>query len=954
MAVVLAMFLSTLVLAMGRPAAAVGDDECIDNPFGDRSIYLRGGFSSWGAIPEYELAYNCNRFELQLELTGTNSFKVADANWSGDADFGGGTGGSDLVPGEPLPLAIGGSNLTAEFSGTQRVVLDVSESSTTPTLTIYACPPPPLGDALLGAIGTFNDGEPAPEDYFLYSCDAYYLNLDAEGSHEFTIADPIDESTSFGAPAGETAVLTEGEPYELTRATEQDGVGDLSFEFTGEHTLRLAFDGSTDAPVLTVTEQTWTNPGIAIPVTDPVARSVDYDSRDEAHKAPFGATVAGTAVELALEAAPGVDSVTLVLEDRLLEGNQEVLEYLDATRIPMTRTAGTETDRWSVTHAFDEIGVYGYYFEVVIGDETFVFHNNATSIYWTLERGAGGVGQIAVPPEDDSSIRRYRHTVYSPDYTVPDYAPDIVYYYVFPERFRNGDPANDPTVGEDTYLGGPIELHENWLDAPYVPGSGDGSDEQFNNDFFGGDLAGLTEKLDYLIELGVNTLYVNPIFEAGSNHKYDTADYMNIDSAFGSTEDFVELTEQAEQRGLRVILDTSLNHTGSDSVYFDRYENFEGTGAFEGATIQPDSPYADWYTFNPEAENPDQQYEGWVGISTLPNLTESDSWKDFAYRNDDSVMKYWLDQGADGWRMDVTPWVSDEFWREWRDEIKAHDPEALTVAETWFDSSKYFLGDTFDSTMNYIFRNAIVDFAGGSDAGEAYENIEHMREAYPPQAFYALMNLLSTHDAARVVYQFGYTGESTPSAQETEAKARLRLAVLFQMTFPGSPTVYYGDEVGVTGGEDPRNRATYPWEDEGGDPDEALLEDFQELIALRNETDVLRRGSISAPLYTDDNMIVLSREYEGVHAITAYNNDTERQEVTVDLPDGWEGTAFTDALTGESVVADGGTLTLTVPALFGSVLITADEVPVVPPVTPPVTPPAPPATPVPQTPHFTG
>ncbi|GEK23060.1 glycoside hydrolase family 13 protein [Cellulomonas xylanilytica] len=927
-AAVAAVALALLVGVTSSPApATAADGPCIDNPFGDRAIYLRGGFSSWNALPEYQMVYDCNQFELLLELSGTSSFKVADATWSADADFGGGSAGSELVAGEPLPLALHGSNLTFAFDGTQQVVLDVSTSAQSPTLTITQCPAPPLGDALLALSGSPNGGRPAPADYFVYSCDAYYLNVDLDGTQTFTIADPLGPpAATFGAPDAEHDVVTAGEPFPLVSAEEVGQVTPLEFEFAGEHTLRVGFEGEDAAPVLTIGDRTFVNPGIPLPVTDPVLRRVRFDSRDPSFKSPFGANPTGTPIEFAIEAPAGLDAATLVLETRVLEGNQEVLEYRDPVRIPLTRQPAADVERWTASYTFENASVYGYYVELVNGERTYVYENNTDTIYWTLERGSGGVGRVDFLPTDRSEIRRYRHTAYSPDFTVPDWAADAVYYYVFPERFRNGDPANDPRPDQDTYLDGPVEVHEDWLDTPWVPGEGDGSttdDDQYNNDFFGGDLTGIIQKLDYLDDLGVNTLYINPIFEAGSNHKYDTADYLQVDDSFGTNRDVSRLTREAEKRGMRVILDTSLNHTGSDSVYFDRYANFDELGAFEDATITPSSPYADWYRFFPEETEPDGQYAGWAGVSTLPELTESDSFKDFAFRGPDSVMRTWQERGVDGWRMDVAPWVSDQFWREWRTAVKATDPEALTIAETWFDASKYFLGDTFDSTMNYIFRNSILDYADGRDAGEVYENIELMREQYPPQAFQALMNLLSTHDSARALYQFGYTGTSTPPEQVAEAKQRLRLAVLFQMTFPGAPTVFYGDEVGVTGGEDPFNRATYPWADEGGTPDTALLDDVKQLIALRNDHEVLRRGSLGAPSHVDEHLIVLQREHDGVRAVTAYNNDTEAHDVAVTVPAGDQ--AYTDALTGTVVSPVDGTLSVTVPALGGVVLITGEE-----------------------------
>jgi glycosidase len=912
--------------AAASPTAAAVDGPCVANPFGNRPLYLKGGFNGWSADPAFQFAYNCNRFELTADVSGTSDFKVADATWSADADFGGGAAGSQVAAGVPLQLALRGSNLTFAFDGVQQITLDISQSSTTPTLTVTPCPRNPLGDALLGLSGDFNGLTPAPADYFLYSCDGYYLNVDLQGPHEFTIGDPIGApETHLGAADSSHNVVTAGQAFPLVSAADVRAPANLRFDFTGEHTIKVAFAGAGQRPTLTITGRSWVNPGIPVPVTDTVARRVRYDSRQPQFKAPYGAVTTNQKIRFTLEAPRGVSAATLVVETRRVDGPEELIEYLTPVRLPMTRARAGDLDRWTAAYRFGQKNVYGYYFELSTGGQQYVYQNNDDSIYWTKERGSFGVGQIAFRPAAGTGIRRYRQTVYSRDYKVPSWAADAVYYYIFPERFRNGNTANDPRAGQDTYLDGPVEFHQNWLDKPYVPGDADGStadDSVFNNDFFGGDLAGITSKLDYLKRLGVNTLYINPIFEAGSNHKYDTADYLNVDDNFGTNADLSRLTREAKARGIRVILDTSLNHSGSDSVYFDRYANHPGVGAFENATIRPDSPWADWYRFAPGETDPDRQYTGWVGQPTLPELVETNSFKNFAFRAPDSVMNTWLDRGTAGWRMDVTPWVSDQFWREWRSSIKAHRPDALTVAETWFDSAKYFLGDTFDSTMNYIFRNALIDYAAGRNAAQAYQSIELMREAYPPQAFYALMNLLSTHDVARTLFELGYTGPDNSPQQVTEAKQRLRLAVLFQMTFPGSPAVFYGDEVGVTGGADPFNRATYPWADAGGHPDNALLADFQQLISLRNHNTILRRGSIDAPAHLDQNVIVLTRSYQHERAITAFNNSNTARQVTVQLPRGDPHRVYRDAITGRRYVAAHGTLTLTVPPLYGSVLLT--------------------------------
>jgi cyclomaltodextrinase / maltogenic alpha-amylase / neopullulanase len=524
-------------------------------------------------------------------------------------------------------------------------------------------------------------------------------------------------------------------------------------------------------------------------------------------------------------------------------------------------------------------------------------------------------------PAAIGTVRRFRQTVYAADFKVPDWASDVVYYYVFPERFRNGDKRNDPQPGVAKYHDGSVELHKTWNEPPFKPGDGK-SDERYNNDFFGGDLAGLIDKLDYIRELGANTIYMTPVFRAASNHKYDTADYKQIDPGFGSNADFERLTREAARRGLRVIPDTSLNHVGQDSRYFDRFGNFADAGAFEGGRINPRSPYASWFSFDASQKDADKQYKGWVGISDLPELDKaSPAWRNFAYRDRDSVMKFWLDRGAAGWRMDVAPWVPDDFWREWRAEIKRHKPDALTVAETWFDSSKYFLGDMFDSTMNYVFRNAVLEYAAGGKAADLVAHLEAIREAYPPQAHAALMNLLSTHDAPRALHQFGWHEDTKDDAKIAEAKRRLLLAVFFQMTYPGAPTIYYGDEVGVTGGEDPYNRATYPWEDEGGTPDKALLAEFRKLTALRHAHPILRRGESFAPLFVSDSVVVMARRLNSQWALVAVNNARTAQRVTISLPAGGSVSALHDPLGGSAPQVTKGQLTIEVDPLSGRLLI---------------------------------
>lgn len=760
---------------------------------------------------------------------------------------------------------------------------------------------------------------------FQYHCNAYVLNVNLTGVHEFRITDErSSDAMTFGAAPKTSLMLQPDLPAVVVSGLGARGLGNLKFNFAGDQTIRLTFAGAgeprAENATITIGPNSFVDPANS-PVENTAARTLSFNSRASTDKHPFGAVTAGSEIEFDLGAGVGVSAATLVVQKRRLEGPQEVLDYTDVARVPLTRNKQGDGERWHASYRFGQIGVYGYYFEVDIAGKTYIYENNADTIYWTRELGSNGRGVVAALA-DPRRIRRFRQTVYLADYHVPDWARDVVFYYIFPERFRNGDPGNDPKPGVDTYHDKPVEFHSNWLDKPYLPRSGDGSDDVYGNDFFGGDIAGIIQNLDYIADLGANTIYTTPMFRAASNHKYDTADYKNIDPHFGSNDGFLQLAREAAKRGIRIVLDTSLNHSGSDSIYFDRYAKYPGLGAFKGEKIQPDSPYASWYRFDPSQTNPDRQYRGWVGAQDLPELNKgSPSYREFAFGASDSVMKLWLDRGAAGWRMDVAPWVPDDFWRAWRGAVKQHRPDALTIAETQFDASKFFLGDEFDSTMNYIFRNAVQDYANGVDARTIYRNIELMRENYPPQAFYALMNLLSTHDSARALFEFGYRDERADAATIALAKQRLRLAVFFQMTFPGAPALLYGDEVGVTGGEDPFNRVTYPWPDRGGKPDTALLADYKKLIKLRKDNAVLRHGTLDAPIHIDDHLIVLIR-HDGAHwAIVATNNDKLPHETTVKLPDDLKSVRFVDALSGGKSVAEDGSLKMMVPALFGTVLV---------------------------------
>jgi glycosidase len=268
--------------------------------------------------------------------------------------------------------------------------------------------------------------------------------------------------------------------------------------------------------------------------------------------------------------------------------------------------------------------------------------------------------------------------------------------------------------------------------------------------------------------------------------------------------------------------------------------------------------------------------------------------------------------------MDVAPWVPDDFWREWRKAVKAADPEAITIAETWFDASKHLSGDMFDSTMNYIFRNAVIDYVKGGSAKAMMANLELIREVYPVEAQFALMNLLSSHDVARTLHVLGYEDEKTSPARIAEAKQRFKLAVFLQMTHPGSPAIYYGDEVGVTGGDDPYNRGPFPWADLGGKPDEAMHAYFKQLTSMRNQHAVLRHGEAIAPLFVDEQVVVMARRLGSTWALVALNNAGTDKAVRVAVPAMAQSVRWKPLLEATPLKVVDGQLVLNIPALQGA------------------------------------
>ena len=604
--------------------------------------------------------------------------------------------------------------------------------------------------------------------------------------------------------------------------------------------------------------------------------STYFDSRDPACKSPFGAVPCGTEVSFA---------VFCTDEENIVSGALHVTEEFAGREqtVPLTLSGGA----WRCVYAAPRRPELAWY-------------------RFSLRRRSG----------ETVTLAQRQLTVYEEYGAAPDWFGRGVSYQIFPDRFcrsRVPDPAG--LVGDRT-------MHENWQDTPeFRP---DERGEIRNRDFFGGDLAGIISKLDYLKRLGVTTLYLNPIFEAASNHRYNTADYMAIDPMLGTAEDFRALCREAHARGMRVLLDGVFNHTGSASRYF----NADGFYPELGAAQSKDSPYYNWYHFT---HWPDS-YDAWWGIKTLPAVEENQaSYRDFIIRSEDSVVRHWLRCGADGWRLDVADELPDDFIAELRQAMDAEKPDCLLLGEVWEDGSnkiaydrrrKYLLGRETHGLMNYPFRTAALDWLCGGDAAAFRESMEQLRENYPSPAFYSAMNFLSTHDTPRILTLLG--GEPTPADKAERAAARLSpagrelarrrlmLGALLLYTFPGSPTVYYGDEAGMEGYEDPLNRRAFPW----GAEDEELLRWYRKLGQLRGGRPSLQRGDICY-LYADGSGLALRRQWDGEVTTAAMNSGKEPLTMTLS----WPHPIATDAMTGQQFLADHGTVRLILPPVSGVLLV---------------------------------
>ena len=453
---------------------------------------------------------------------------------------------------------------------------------------------------------------------------------------------------------------------------------------------------------------------------------------------------------------------------------------------------------------------------------------------------------------------RWQLTVYDDSRPTPAWFGRGITYQIFPDRFcrtRVPDPAG--MVGDRV-------VHQDWDDTPVWRPDTQGIIR--NNDFFGGSLAGITSRLDYLQSMGVGTLYLCPIFESDSNHRYDTADYRRIDPMLGTEEDFRTLCREAGCRGIRVMLDGVFNHTGSNSRYF----NAQGFYPELGAAQSRESQYYNWYSFHPWPED----YDAWWGIKTLPAVQESaDSYRRFIIRDGDSVVRHWLRQGASGWRLDVADELPDDVLRDMRAAAKAADPDSVLLGEVWEDAvtkvsygerRQYALGDALDSVMNYPLRDALVAFLTGRSTARALADLLlSQRLNYPQPLYYALMNLTASHDVARTRSALALdfdprsrTRAELAALEITDAMAargaQLQvLAAAVQFWLPGIPSIYYGDEAGMQGLCDPFNRAPLQM------CDTQMLQWYAQLTTLRHAHPALTRGEVAVFAPAGDVLCIL-------------------------------------------------------------------------------------------------
>ena len=543
-----------------------------------------------------------------------------------------------------------------------------------------------------------------------------------------------------------------------------------------------------------------------------------FNSRDKEYKSPYGAVPSGGTVtfRLLLPESPEKTSGARMSIIRDSDGYETIHEF---------KPSGEYLDNrqfWEMNLTAESPGLYWYCFE----------YESSSKAIKRIYRGNFSTGYTDIPE------CRWQLTVYDAELKVPGDFKGGIMYQIFPDRFFNSG-TDKKNVPDDRVLN-PWSSEPEW--RPNFQG------RITNSDYLGGDIKGIEEKLPYIKSLGVSVIYLNPIFEAHSNHRYNTACYERIDPLLGTQDDFTSLCNSAHKMGIKIILDGVFSHTGDDSIYFNKYKRYDSVGAYNAT----DSKYFDWYKFE---QWPDK-YTSWWGIDILPEvIEETPSYMEYI-AGPGGIVEKWLKCGADGWRLDVADELPDEFIEAIHDRVKQTNPDALLLGEVWEDASnktaystrrRYLLGKELDSVMNYPFKDAIIDFIANDHAENFIDRILTITENYPKEILDVLMNPLGTHDTMRILSRL--SGEDCEGKdrqwqslfkltleQRTRCIRLLKVASVMQYTLPGFPSVYYGDEIGMEGCKDPFNRFGFTWDNMDSD----LLQFFRELGSFRNSISLLR------------------------------------------------------------------------------------------------------------------
>lgn len=596
---------------------------------------------------------------------------------------------------------------------------------------------------------------------------------------------------------------------------------------------------------------------------------MNFNSRKIECKSPYGAVKCGEKLSLHFPIASWVSV------DKMY-----VFIRLGGVSTPVEMRFEKSENGFSVytaDYVFDTAGIYYYRFEM----------RNRDGV-WYYGRGENGESVCG------ENLPEWQLTVYKSSYKTPDFAKGNIIYHVFVDRFNRADGVKTKRK---------YRLHESFSESPEVV-SADG--KYYADDFFGGNFNGIREKLDYLEELGVGIIYLSPIFKAYSNHRYDTGDYLKVDELLGTEDDLKRLLDAAHEKGMKIILDGVFNHSGADSLYFNKFGTYDSLGAYQSKS----SPYYDWYYFK---KFPDE-YACWWGCDNVPDLNKSNKDYRTLVFGKNGVIEKWQKLGADGWRLDVVDELPIDFVNLLIKKIKSVNKDALVIGEVWEDASTkvsygelrpYLLGDQLDGTMNYPFMNAIIAYVRDGDEKFFKDTVQSILENYPKETVYCLMNSLGTHDTVRIInalsderahgwsktHKLGY---KLPDSEYEKAKKKLYLASVLQFTLPGIPSIFYGDEAGIQGFDDPINRRPYPW----GSEDKEILAHYKKLGRIRRENRAVFSGGfnmrdenglvayeraggddeilIAVNAGADDKALIINKEY-----ISLYNNKEYKNVVNV-------------------------------------------------------------------------